>query len=346
MEDPNLIAILIPVDDEKRAENAFCQDHNDKRYLPPTRGIAEGLSISSREATPAQEQPDDDHCKYDSTHRLQLTFNEKSKDASKGYSFGTDREKCDVWLGNRGAYGISGLHFCITFDDTIDAEPHLILKDSSTHGTAVGYSGQAKEEVRHHFTWILDLKREDGKWEIEVNARKLRFKVELASHETCKAEYDKKVKDFLEQSSTALPPVDGLGIDSYMTTAQPSQASTPRQLPVYISERELGRGSFGRVDRVIDVSTGGMYARKEFYEPQWGKNEERRRQQNEQWLDQIRREIRIMKENSHVSMTTLMDWMGFDHPKGEHHPGCGLPRWPSALFGDAIFLSRKSGRAA
>ncbi|KAL8989984.1 MAG: hypothetical protein Q9177_001254 [Variospora cf. flavescens] len=78
------------------------------------------------------------------------------------------------------------------------------------------------------------------------------FKVELASHKTCKAGYNKKVKKFLEQSSTALPPVDGLGIDSYTTTAQPSQASTPRQLPVYISERELGRGSSGRVDRGID----------------------------------------------------------------------------------------------
>lgn len=133
------------------------------------------------------------------------------------------------------------------------------------------------------------------------------FKVELASHKTCKAGYNKKVKKFLEQSSTALPPVDGLGIDSYTTTVQPSQASTPRQLPVYISERELGRGSFGRVDRVMDVSTGAIYARKEFYEPQWGKNKEHRRQQEEHWLNQVRREIRIMKENSHVSMATLMD---------------------------------------
>ncbi|KAI4228462.1 MAG: hypothetical protein L6R40_008127 [Gallowayella cf. fulva] len=250
MEDPNFIATLIPVDDEKRAENAFCHDNNKERYLPPTRGIAEGPTISSREATPAQEQPDDDHCKYDSTHRLQLTFGKEPKNASKGYSFGTDPKNCDILLGNRGA--------------------------------------------------------KEGKWEIEVNARKLRFKLELASHKTCKAEYDKEVKKFLKQSSTALPPVDGLGIDSYTTTAQPSQASTPRPLPVYVSERGLGRGSFGRVDRVIDVSTGAIYARKEFYEPQWAKNEERRRQQKEGWLDRVRREIRIMRESSHENIVQVV----------------------------------------
>ncbi|KAL9015349.1 MAG: hypothetical protein Q9173_000040 [Seirophora scorigena] len=312
MEDPDLIATLITV--EKRAENAFCYEDNKKRYLPPTRGIAEGPTISSREATPAGEQPDNDHCQYDFTHRLQLTFGVEPKDASKGYSFGTDPKKCDVLLGNRGAYGISGLHFWITFDDTVDKntidkkkKTRLILKDSSTNGTAVGYSGQAEKEVRRHFTWILDLEEDEGEWEVVVNAQGLRFKVELASHKTCEAEYNKKVTKFLEQSSMALPPVDGLGIDSCTTTAQPSQASPPRQLPVYISERELGRGSFGRVDRVIDVSTGAMYARKEFYEPQWGKNEERRRQQKEHWLDQVRREIRIIRENSHVSMTTLID---------------------------------------
>lgn len=152
MENPNLIATLIPADKRRLTENAFRLEKNDERYLPSTRGIAEGPTISSREATPAQEQPIDDHCKYDSTHRLQLTFDKPPKDANKGYSFGTDSKKCDVLLGPRGAHGISGLHFCITFDDTIDDKKHLILRDSSRNGTAVSYSGQAEEEVRHHFT--------------------------------------------------------------------------------------------------------------------------------------------------------------------------------------------------
>ncbi|KAI4089705.1 MAG: hypothetical protein L6R37_008009 [Teloschistes peruensis] len=195
IEDPNLIATLIPFDKYERAENAFRLEDNEKHCLPPTRGILKGPTISSREATPAQEQPDNDQCQYDFTHRLQLTFGKEPMDA-RGYSFGTDKQKCDILLGNRGAYGISGLHYRTTFDDTIDAEPHLILKDSSTHGTAVGYSDQAIMEVRRYFTWILDLKKENGKWEIVVNAEELRFEVELANHETCKTEYFKKLYDY------------------------------------------------------------------------------------------------------------------------------------------------------
>lgn len=345
MEDPNLIATLIPADNEKRAENAFCLKPNKGRYLRPTRGI-DGPTISSREATPAPEQPNDDHCKYDSTHRLQLIFGKRPRDASKGYSFGTDPKKCDVLLGNRGAHGISGLHFCITFDVTSDKKKHLILRDSSRHGTAVSYSGQAEEEVRHHFTWILDLNKEEGKWEVEVHARGLSFKVELASHKTCKAGYDKKVEDFLQDSRTALPLLDVLGIDSHTTTAQPSQPLTPRQLPIYIREGKLGSGSFGGVDKVIDVSTGAIYARKEFYEPQWGKGKERRRQQKEDWLNRVRREVRIMRENPHVSMITLVNRTGSDRREGKYCSGRGFPRGPSALSGDAISSRRKSRGSA
>lgn len=89
----------------------------------------------------------------------------------------------------------------------------------------------------------------------------------MASYETYKAEYDKKVETFLKDSRTALPPLDVLGIDSYTTTAQPSQPLTPRQLPIYIRERKLGSGLFGGVDKVFDVSTSTTYARKEFYQP-------------------------------------------------------------------------------
>lgn len=62
-----------------------------------------------------------------------------------GYSFGRDPQ-CDVWLGETG--GISNRHFYITFDE----QHRLILKDTSTWGTAVGYRDK---EVRNRFTWTL-----------------------------------------------------------------------------------------------------------------------------------------------------------------------------------------------
>lgn len=128
MEDPNLIATLIPADTEKLTENAFRLDDNEKHYLPPTQGIAEDPTISSRKATPAKEMLDDDHCKYDFTHCLQLIFDKEPKDPTKKYFFGTNPRDCDILLGQRGSRGINGLHFCIIFDDIIDEEKHFIFR--------------------------------------------------------------------------------------------------------------------------------------------------------------------------------------------------------------------------
>ena len=105
---------------------------------------------------------------------------------------------------------------------------------------------------------------------------------------------------FLSLSRTFDPPLGGLRIDSYTTEVAPSQSRTPGQRPVYISESTLGEGTFGRVDRVINASTGAIYARKTFREPPWatGKGHPR-----DEWLDKIRREIRIMREHPHVSLS-------------------------------------------
>jgi serine/threonine protein kinase len=204
-------------------------------------------------------------------------------------------------LGHRGTQSISGIHFCITFNE----EGHLVLSDSSTWGTAVSYSGQAVHEVRRHFTWILNLQKENGRWDVEVHVPQkdaLAFKIELAQHAASNANYKNKVKKFIMNRQNSLPELDVLGINSHITTAQPSQPFTPRRHPIYISERKLGAGSWGEVDLVINVSTGVTYARKRFYQPTWRGNKNQVRQQKAEWLERIRREIRIMRDNPHVSM--------------------------------------------
>ena len=60
MEDPNLIVTLIPTDDCNLTDSAFCLDGNKNCYRPPTYGIEEGPTISSREATSAKEILDDE----------------------------------------------------------------------------------------------------------------------------------------------------------------------------------------------------------------------------------------------------------------------------------------------
>ncbi|KAI4268409.1 MAG: hypothetical protein LQ337_007857, partial [Flavoplaca oasis] len=314
MEDPNLIAILIPADNFNLAENAFRGGNNRQRCLPPTE--KEGSAISSRDATPVCEPFQNGYEDYDNqgnTHRIRLTFDPEPKDPSKGYAFGTDQQKCDVQLAHRGVRSTSGVHFHITFD-IFHGERRLVLKDSSTNGTAVSYNRQAEEEVRHYFPWILNLEKQNGEWEIKVHVRGLIFKVQLASHRTCEAEYKKNVDAFLKFSQTTNPPLGGLSIDSHMTGVAPSQSRTPGQRPVYIHEEPLGNGSYGQVDRVIDISTGAIYAHKTFHEPLWATDKERRRHQRKEWLDEIRREIRIMMEHPHEHIVPLLDFQEDPRP--------------------------------
>ena len=312
MEDPNLIATLIPVDEDHHAENVFSHLRNKRRCLRP-KGIDDEPVISSREPTPARSLSPKDNTKGNpgGKHHILLNFDPPPKDLAKGFAFGTDQERCDVLLASRGVRQTSGVHFHIKFK-VIRGTRRLVLTDSSTNGSAVSYSGQAEDEVRRHFTWILDLEKRDGdgriesKWEVKVHVRWLAFKVELASHETCAAAYDENVNKFLQFSRTDDTPLGGSGNDSHLmeatrglnvasnlTDVAPSQSESPGKRRVYISEGNIGKGSFGMVDRVIDVSTGVIYARKTFFGPA--------KHARERWLDSIRREIRIMREHPHVS---------------------------------------------
>ncbi|KAL9025959.1 MAG: hypothetical protein Q9196_005302, partial [Gyalolechia fulgens] len=318
MEDRNLIVTLIPADKEDYAERAFRREENKGRCLPPTRKIEdEGPIISSREATPARplqiNQEQEDHVDSENKHCIRLTFEPPPKDPAKGYAFGTDQQKCDVVLASRGVRDTSGVHFHITFD-VVRGERCLVLRDSSTNGTAVSYNGQAEKEVRHHFPWILNLDMEDREWKVKVHIRGLIFKVGFACHQTCKAEYEENITKFLKLSQTTDPPLSGLNIDNYPTEAAPSQSRTPGQRPVYIHEAPLGKGSFGQVDKVIDVSTGAIYAHKTFHEPVWATYTEHRRRQRAKWLDQIRREIRIMMDHPHEYIVPLLDFQEDPRP--------------------------------
>jgi hypothetical protein len=255
------------------------------------------------------------------------TYNEQSNiDEASGFAFGT-AERCQVLLGHRGVYkGIGGHHFNITFNE----QRHLILKGRSTRGTAVSYDGQAKDEVRYRFTWRLDLKKDDGKedgkerkengkerkkngkedeeWDVEVhvpNKAGLAFKVKLATHDTCKDEYDANVNGFLAYRPTAQ--LNALGFDdSLKSTAPDSETLTPKERPVYIKARNLGYGSSGTVDLVIDASTGLKQARKRFFEPKWERDLKKRERQKEVWWEMIRKEVRIMESYPHVSMHDIV----------------------------------------
>ena len=348
MDYPDLIATLIPTDPRKVAENAFLFEENRARYLEPSKWIADGPTSSRREATPAQEQLDEDGDEYDTTHRIRLRFTDKLQNPAKGIAFGCDPDQCDVLLPYKARRAISSLHFCITFNEG----GRLILNDSSTCGTAVSYDGQAKDEVRRKFTWILDLKKEErhneeqeneeekGKWNVEVHVpdkEGLAFKVQLASHDTCQSEYEAYVNKFLAASRDPLAAANTLNIKSPERTEPPSQSLSPRGRPVYIRERKLGSGAFASVYKLIDVSTGCVYAGKYF---------RRSKQPKAVWLEVIRREVRIMSNIRHVSKACRHEMRSSNGPKGPPRACRRLNGAARPSHGHAVFLAGKPGRSA
>ncbi|KAE8554691.1 hypothetical protein EYB25_003232 [Talaromyces marneffei] len=248
MEDSNLILILVAND--RRAEVAFSSKYNISRYMGPL-GLSADLEVpfSSRETTPASDTGDE----YSSsifTHRIKLEFSQPPKNPAKGFSFGRNPRLCDVVLDTGHGSKISNAHFYITFD----RHRNLILRDESTHGTAVTYSNQTSRETRKSFEWILDLNHESGRlWEVEIfvpNLKGLSLKLVFPDHSTCKEEYSARVDRFLASHLSSLPPLDLIGIDN--PTVEASMAVTPRMKPIYLRERKIGSGSFASVYLVID----------------------------------------------------------------------------------------------
>ncbi|KAJ9624529.1 Protein kinase protein rad53 [Taxawa tesnikishii (nom. ined.)] len=290
MEGQHTILVLTAV--SSTAEAAFGLPHNRRRYSPPS----SDHSFDSRESTPLpnlQEDDDDANCGY----RLRLTFTQPPEDIQKGYVFGTDPRRCDVLLGQRRGQGsISGEHFSITFDD----DGRVILRDFSRCGTAVSYDGQTKDQKRSHFTWIIF--EEFEKIEAQLSGTDSKFWIELARHEECQLEYQANVNTFLEsrreheKSTSALPPFNILGIHSQGTAAAPTTSHSPGQGPVYILYEELGRGEFGAVHKVVDVSTGYVYAGKEFMRPGW------------------ENEVAAMKRVSHQRIVRFVDFRPEPNP--------------------------------
>ena len=319
MENPDFIATLIPTGDRSElARNAFLLPENETRHRGPTERIPTRPTISNRESTPADDCITGGGAEYDFSHRILLHFDDGMKNATKGITFGSDPERSDVLLGYRGTIALSGLHFYLTFDE----EGHVFLTDESTYGMAVSYDGQAKDEIRRRFTWRLDLKKENGsEWDVEVHVphgKGLSFKVQLASHDTCKDEYRTKVLKFIAAGQDPSAQFGWLRMGKDEVTEPPSQIMTPRRRPVYIRDQKLGSGSFSSVYKLVDASTGLAFAGKYFRQP--------RGQGRRAWSKAIEREVRIMNSISHVSEFEGRKTDRADQLKGICCEGSGLHR--------------------
>lgn len=272
MDDPNVIATLI-ANGTDLAKRAFQFEHNKERYQAPT-GDTRPFS---KENTPCPgDGSDDEYSSHkeaqdkDATlHRLQLSFDKPPKNAKDGFVFGWDPD-CDIQLVDRLNYRpedrnlverVSKNHFSITFD----AERNVILRDTSTNRTAVSYDGQAGNEHRRQFTWIIFPGFE--KIEISIPSADISFIIKLGKHENCEEEFaanvDRVFPPNMRMGEGGLAtPFRKLDVQSNDTSVAPSGLATPRHRPIYLQHERIGKGTFGRVYRLTNVSTGDDYAGK------------------------------------------------------------------------------------
>jgi hypothetical protein len=298
MDDPNIIAILIAT--TNRAERACQLKYNEERYQAP----ADDTRPFSKENTPCPGEDSDDEDSNDkepkdedgTAHRLELAFDKPPKDVNYGYVFGWGPD-CDIQLvdrenlrpGDRKKVGkVSQRHFSITFD----AQRRVVLRDSSKYGSAVSYDG-AGNELRSHFTWIIFPDFETI--EVSIPRADISFKIKLGTHKNRDEEFFANVDAVFPPSvrmgeGGLATPMLQLTMSSQNTSVASSEAATPRDGPIYLRHERIGKGAFGKVYRLTDVSTGEPCAGKSFD------------------YSDCEREVAVMRAVEHVRTSSGMKW--------------------------------------
>ena len=209
----------------------------------------------SRESTPYQDDNESGPCAGETEPELRISLNSHPKDISKGWVFGSDETSVDIYIGggaNVRNYGIGGQ----TFSLTISKQGHVILEHINNQNlTEVHYQPQ-KAGRRRVFTWIMF---PDCERIVVTSAKQLEFKVIVTTPDNQTNFYKQLRAKFIKDAEASMGG----------TTAKISLASRPNWQPFFYrcEGRELGRGSFGKVEVVVDASTGIEYAGSYFPSP-------------------------------------------------------------------------------
>ncbi|MCJ1246659.1 hypothetical protein MMC30_003868 [Trapelia coarctata] len=250
MEDPKLIACLFAVDQNSITPEAIFMNKDTSLYIQPQKRAKSGRR--SREST-VSVGGDEDPTSYPG---LQLTFKPAPRDG-QGYILGTEKKLCNIVLPD--LKKISRRHCSLTFDEN----RRLVLRDFSRTGTTVTYGGKGKEK-RDHFTWILSGDEGIQNAEIVIQIDQISFRIVVAKHDIDSRSYVDNVDQFLRETNAWNETSFGaLGIHSAKSSALQSGTHTP-QASICIVQEKLGEGGFSIVNRVWDVSTGFVYASKQF----------------------------------------------------------------------------------
>ena len=194
-----------------------------------------------------------------------ISFDQPPRNVQSGFTFGTDPDECDFVLIDRYEVGRSAAtrqHFSITFDE----KGRLVLKNHSQTTLAVGQNYQHENEFRHDFLWILFGRIISVKIQTSQGDRVPGvIQLKIPDHSSCRDRFYSRVRKYLRNSREAVPPLGLLGFGNISITAYQSCKQVSRShAPIYHKISNVGKGGFGIVEKVLNVSTGEIYARKKF----------------------------------------------------------------------------------
>ncbi|MCJ1407503.1 hypothetical protein MMC19_001574 [Ptychographa xylographoides] len=271
MYNPEVFAVLTAYDQKNKASSAFKLPHNSKWFRPAAGGVAERPIINSREATPAEDSQSEDEG-ASAVDRLVLPFSKlmQLENVSDGIQAGTSTISSHILLGHRGIQGISSRQYNIAVDENLCIWLHDY---HSTHGTAVESNGQNQKVARRKETWILAYKpgNRNVLGDITIYSGGMITKIEFPNQakRIPDSQYVTNLRAFADmcKGKDGVAPNQGLGLDNEPPTEPPSEAQTLTERLIYYKEREIGKGSFGVVHRLIRARDGKFFAAKTFESP-------------------------------------------------------------------------------
>ena len=283
----NTILIVKPVGPDAAA--SLRSEYNTNRlksfhFEDGISSVVEYDRTRSRECTPYVSRPPE--------LQLHIQFDPGPKDATKGFVFGTDEEKCDVQLLENldpdpdNKHGISRQHFRIDFNWK---SGFLRLNNmSSTNGTGMTAPSvnNGNQLLRYNDMHILHpLER------TKVGVGTLDFEISFPARGEHQHRYDRNWETFRAKYGMGVPDMKSLKIQPTLKITPFVQRRVGRR-NTYLLHDEIGKGEFGMVCKATDDRIGELYAAKQFTTTKPG------------WDVKAYMEIVISQDVTHVGIIT------------------------------------------